>query len=199
MLLVVSPNLAVDRILELEQLRVGEVQRSHTLMTQPGGKGSNVSRVFRQLGGNVTLLGFAGRWNSAWIREPLLSIGVHVEAIDGYDNETRVCTTILETGSPRHPTVINEESRPIEPRAVEALEARFDQLLDTARMVLVTGSLSKGLPADFYAGLIRKAADKAIPTAIDATGSVMRHGLNDKPAMAKANQNEMTTVLGSLG
>src|SRR5689334_18304069 len=138
MLLVVSPNLATDRIVEVEQLRVGEVQRSRTILSQPGGKGSNAARVFRQLGGEVVLLGFTGRRNSDWISGPLRQMGIHIEAVDGHDGETRVCTTILERQSNRHPTVINEESRPIEPQAFEALDRRLDELLEGARFVLVT-------------------------------------------------------------
>src|SRR5215467_3716701 len=118
MLLVVSPNLATDRIIQLDELRIGEVQRTPSVITQPGGKGSNVARVFRQLGGEVTLLGFAGRRNSEWISGPLGAMGIQVDAIEGHDGESRVCTVILEKGLHRHPTVINEESRPIEPSSL---------------------------------------------------------------------------------
>jgi 1-phosphofructokinase family hexose kinase len=199
MLLVVSPNLAMDRIVELEELRVGEVQRTRTIITQPGGKGSNVARVFRQLGGEVTLLGFTGRRNSTWVSDPLRSIGIHVEAIDGYEGETRVCTTILERLSNRHPTVINEESRPVEFQALEALYKRLDELLDTAGLVLTTGSVPQGVPLDFHANVIRRASGRGIFTAIDATGSALRQGIEARPALAKGNLDEMATVLGPLG
>jgi 1-phosphofructokinase family hexose kinase len=199
MLLVVSPNLAIDRILEVEELHVGEVQRSRKVITQPGGKGSNVARVFRQLGGEVTLLGFAGRQNSERIREPLRSMGIQVDAIDGHDGERRVCTIILEKTSQRHPTVINEESRPIDPQAIREFEARFDQVLGSAQFVFFTGSLAQGLPMESYARLIRKAAGKGIRTAIDATGAVLRRGLEAGPTLAKANLEELSSALGSLG
>lgn len=199
MLVIVSPNLAIDRIIELEQLRVGEVQRSSNIITQPGGKGCNVARVFRQLGGEVTLVGFAGRRNSAWIREPLKSIGIQLEVHDGHGGETRVCTIILEKNSGRHPTVINEESAPILPEALDLLVGRLDALLAHARAVLVTGSLPPGIPVDFYGQVIRKTAGKSIFTAIDATGDVLRSGLAARPSLVKVNLEEMSSVLGPLG
>ena len=60
MLLVVCPNLALDRILQVEHFHPNQVQHSQSVLVQPGGKGANVARVFRQLGGDVVLVGFVG-------------------------------------------------------------------------------------------------------------------------------------------
>jgi fructose-1-phosphate kinase PfkB-like protein len=95
MLLAVSPNLAVDRILEVDGFRPAAVQRSRAVCTQPGGKGSNVARVFRQLGGEVVLVGFVGKRNAGWIVDPPRSIGVTVDG-RGYSAE---CRTSPEPGS----------------------------------------------------------------------------------------------------
>ena len=46
---------SLDRILEVDNFQATKVQRSRSVLTQPGGKGSNVARVFRQLGGEVVL------------------------------------------------------------------------------------------------------------------------------------------------
>src|SRR6266853_347651 len=115
MLLVVCPNLGLDRILEADGFRSSAVQRSRTVFTQPGGKGSNVARVFRQLGGDVVLTGFVGRRNGKSIVEPLRRMGVHVDAVTAYEGESRTCTIICDPQSKTHPTVINEESPEIEP------------------------------------------------------------------------------------
>src|SRR5262245_40675823 len=126
MLLVVSPNLALDRILEVDGFHANDVQRSRTVICQPGGKGSNVARVFRELGGEVVLIGFVGRRNAEWIREPLRSIGVQVEAIEAYAGETRTCTIIRDPSTMNHPTVINEESPPIDQQAIEEMDIRIN-------------------------------------------------------------------------
>ena len=85
MLLVVCPNLAIDRILQVDSLKPGLVQRSKQAIVQPGGKGSNVARVFRQLGGNVVLLGFTGSRNGYLVKEPLQRLGIHVDTISAYE------------------------------------------------------------------------------------------------------------------
>lgn len=198
MLLVVSPNLALDRILEVSDFRADHVQRTRSVITQPGGKGSNAARVFRQLGGDVALVGFVGRRNGDWVRDPLLRMGIQVNAIDAFDGESRVCTIIRDPSSNRHPTVINEESPVIESRAIGAIHNAIDQWLMKASAVLVTGSLSRGLPDDFYAAVIRRANAKGVLTAIDAAGLVLKRGLEAKPTLLKANAQEVGSVYGPL-
>jgi len=199
MLLVVSPNLAVDRILEVDGFRPAAVQRSRAVRSQPGGKGSNVARVFRQLGGEVVLVGFVGKRNADWVVDPLRSIGVTVEAVEGYSAECRTCTVIIDVSSDGHPTVINEESPPIESGAADALLGTVERRLAGATALLVTGSLSRGLSTDFYGRILAMAASRSCLTAIDATGDALRFGLQARPAMVKANAEEMNSAFGELG
>src|SRR5437762_13941047 len=115
MLLVVCPNLALHRILEVDNFQATKVQRSRSVCIQPGGKGSNVGRVYRQLGGEVVLVGFVGRRDGDSITEPLRRMGVHVDAVTGYEGQSRACTIVCDPQAGTHPTVINEESAGIEP------------------------------------------------------------------------------------
>jgi len=199
MLLVVSPNLAVDRILEVDGFRPAAVQRCRAVRSQPGGKGSNVARVFRQLGGEVVLVGFVGKRNAGWVIDPLQAIGVTVDAVEGYSAECRTCTVILDVSSNGHPTVINEESPAIESGAESALLATIERRLDRATALLVAGSLSRGLTADFYKRVLGMAASLPCLTAIDATGEALRAGLQAQPAIVKANADEMNAGFGDLG
>jgi 1-phosphofructokinase family hexose kinase len=199
MLLVVGLNLAIDRILQLPKLQIHEVQRTDSIISQPGGKGSNVARVFRQLGGDVTLVGCVGRSNADGISKPLQSMGVRVEAVPAYDGGPRICTVIIERGSDQHPTVINEESPIVDPPTLTALETRIEELLPGVDFLLVTGSLPRGLPSDFHARLIRKARERGVPAAVDATGDVLRSALEAAPTLVKVNLTEMTSALGPLG
>ena len=190
MLLVVCPNLAVDRILEVDHFQAAKVQRSRTVLTQPGGKGSNVARVFRQLGGDVVLTGFVGRTNGAQIVKPLRGIGVQVDAIVGFEGESRTCTIVCDQSSHTHPTVINEESPEVLPEAAARLLSVVEKWIPRVDAVLTTGSLSRGLPAHFYAEILDRARSRGKRTAIDATGQVLRIGLLARPTFMKPNAQE---------
>jgi 1-phosphofructokinase family hexose kinase len=198
MLLVVCPNLAIDRILDVHNLTPGHVQRSRQALVQPGGKGSNVARVFRQLGGDVLLTGFVGRDDARSITEPLSRLGIHVDAIRAYE-KSRTCTIICDSKSDSHPTVINEESPEVGPSAAGALLKKIDRWLARVDGVLTTGSLSTGLPAHLYAEVLSRARSRGKITAIDATGDALRAGLAVHPTFAKPNTAEMRELFQGAG
>jgi tagatose 6-phosphate kinase len=194
MLLVVCPNLAIDRILEVDNFRATKVQRSRSVLTQPGGKGSNVARVFRQLGGEVVLVGFVGRANRQWIVEPLRRIGIHVDAITAYPGESRTCTIVCDFQSRTHPTVINEESPQIDSSCAAKLLEKVDRWIPRVDAVLTTGSLSIGLPDHFYAEILDRARIRGKLRAIDAAGEALRIGLLARPMFMKPNTDEFVQL-----
>lgn len=196
MLLVVCPNLAIDRILQVDSLTPGAVQRSRQAVVQPGGKGSNVARVFRQLGGDVVLLGFLGSRNGPAVTEPLRRTGIHVDTVSAYE-ETRTCTIICDASQSSHPTVINEESPEVGPAAAAKLLNKVERWIGRVDGVLTTGSLSTGLPATFYADILDRARQRGKITAIDATGAALRAGLGARPDFMKPNTGEIRELLQS--
>ena len=190
MLLVVCPNLSVDRILEVPNFEASKVQRSRSVLIQPGGKGSNVARVFRQLGGNVVLVGCVGKKNRSWIVKTLRETGVHVDAVTAYSSEIRTCTIICDPVSNAHPTVINEESPEIGPDIASRLLGKIEKWIPRVDAVLTTGSLSRGLRSDFYAEVLDRARSRGKLTAIDATGQVLRIAMLARPVFMKPNFEE---------
>jgi tagatose 6-phosphate kinase len=197
MLLVVCPNLAIDRVLVVDNFQQTKVQRSRSAWVQPGGKGSNVARVFRQLGGDVVLVGFVGRRNGKSIIEPLRGMGVHVDAVTAYEGESRTCTIVCDPQSGNHPTVVNEESHQIEPGSAAKLLAKVDRWIPRVEGVLTTGSLSRGLSDELYAEILNRARSRGKITAIDAAGAALRIGLLARPEFMKPNRDEFFQLLRS--
>jgi tagatose 6-phosphate kinase len=197
MLLVVCPNLAIDRILQVDGFQALNVQRSRPALIQPGGKGSNVARVFRQLGEDVALIGFVGRRDGGSITGPLRRVGVMVDAITAYEGETRTCTIICDPFSRKHPTVVNEESPSIEAGSVEKLLAKVEKWIPRVKGVLTTGSISTGLPDELYAEVLDRARSRGKITSIDATGAVLRAGLLARPTFMKPNAEEFRQLVNS--
>ena len=197
MLLVVCPNLALDRILQVEHFHENRVQRSRSVLVQPGGKGANVARVFRQLGGDVVLVGFVGSGDGSSIVEPLRDLGIHVDVITAYAGSSRTCTIICDPQSLAHPTVINEESPEIERDSAAKLLAKIDKWIPRVDAVLATGSLSRGLPVDFYSNILARARARRKWTAIDATGPVLRAAMLAQPVFMKPNLEEFRQFAGA--
>ncbi len=63
MILCITPNPAVDRTILLPSLVVGRIHRAQNILVAEGGKGLNVARTIRRLGGEPLCMGFLGGHN----------------------------------------------------------------------------------------------------------------------------------------
>ena len=63
MILCITPNPAIDRTINIPALDPGQIHRAQEVMIAAGGKGVNVARTIRRLGGETLCMGFAGGHN----------------------------------------------------------------------------------------------------------------------------------------
>ena len=60
---------------------------------------------------------------------------------------------------------------------------------------MLCGSLPPGVPADFYARLVRSARKRNVPVLVDADGDALQHALEEKPSVVTPNQPEAERLL----
>ncbi len=197
MILVVSPNLALDATLEVETLERGEVHRAERSRRQAGGKGVNFARALLSLGAlglpeNPPLvLGFAGGRAGESIREGLERERIAFELVP-FSGESRTCTIVLDRKG--RATVVNEAGPEIEDPS--QLLAAFEALLDRARAVALMGSLPPRLPREVYARMIGLARQRGRRSLLDTSGEPLRLALGAGPSIAKPNRAEAEALLG---
>ncbi len=194
MILVVSPNLAVDVTLEVEALEPGAVHRAWRTTRRAGGKGVNFARALGSLGlpeYPPRVLGFAGGRAGEAIREGLESEGIASDLIP-FQGESRTCTIVLDRMGAA--TVVNEPGQEIED--FSPFLSTFEERLESARAVAFMGSLNPGLPLDLYAAMIARAREKRRVCLLDTSGPPLELGLAAGPSFAKPNRAEAEEVLG---
>lgn len=192
MLLVVSPNLCLDRIIVVPRFTAGAVQRAVSAAELASGKGLNVARAARALGVDVRVVGVVGGGHCGdAVVDGAAGDGVPLDAIR-VDGPARVCTLIIDPGQGE--TVVNEAGPLVSPSALRALRDRIDSALVGARAVVMAGSLPPGIPPGFYGDLIRQAGDRLV--LLDATGEALRAGIAARPGIVKANQLELQEAVG---
>ncbi len=197
MILVVSPNLAVDVTLEVELLQPGAVHRARRVFRQAGGKGVNFARALRSLGplglpgDPPVVLGFASGRAGESIREGLQAERIGFELLP-FPGESRTCTIILDGSG--QATVVNEAGPSIESAA--GLLAAFESRLEESRAVAFMGSLPPGLSSGLYAELITRAREAGRFCLLDTSGEALRHGLAASPHLAKPNRAEAEELFG---
>lgn len=194
MILTVTLNPSLDEWIKLAALRMGELNRASYFMRYAGGKGINVSRVIRELGGRTLALGFAGGEDGLILHALMnrLKVAHDFVAIAGATRNNYK----IETQKPNRITEINSPGPRITAANLSALTRRVKRSLSNSRCIVLSGSLPPGAGLDSYARLIRLARQKAVAAVLDASGEALRLGLAATPWLIKPNKQEAEELLG---
>jgi 1-phosphofructokinase family hexose kinase len=194
--LIAGPNLTLDRILRIDELRVGEVLRFSEATIAPGGKGVNVARVAREMGFPAVLVALAPGRTGRAVVDLLGDEALRVEGVP-VDGETRAASIVLERSG--RITVLNEPGPAITPQDWEAYEAALDERLSEHRFLVCIGSTPPGCPPDAYRRLVRLARARGVGTLVDAAGDALQTSLEAGPDLVSPSLAEAEGVLLGTG
>ena len=181
---------AVQEVREFKSFQLGEVNRSPAIHRSAAGKGPNVARVLRQLGGRPLLLGFVGGETGKFITTNLRRQGVP-EKLVRTNQPTRICTTLLDHATGTITELVEEAQLP--PRAAwQEFFRTLDRSVAQARYVVIAGALMPGAAPEIY----RDIARRGVPVIIDSQRQPLLGVLEFKPLIAKLNVHELENTLG---
>ena len=193
MIFTVTLNPSLDRTLSVPELNPGAIQRGRLVREDLGGKGVNVSRSLRALGIPSRILGFAGGWSGAALRDGLLAEGFDVSFVQ-VGAGIRQNITLLDESSGQY-TKINELGPEIQTQYVSTLEEQIESLARPGDLWAFCGSLPPGAPADLYARLIERVQKSQAQAFLDTSGSALRWGVIARPFSIKVNTDEAGELL----
>lgn len=196
MILTVTPNPTIDRIVFVRNFRLGAIVRGEREIVTPSGKGVDSSLVIHELGGATLALGLnAG--HSGYLLTKMLDDWKIPHDFVPASGETRTAIVLVDEAVNRQSTI----SAP----TLTATEEDFSRLLaQLARHatrtwgVICAGSLPPGLPPDSYAQLIRQARQHELVTLLDTSGEALRQGVAGPPHILKINQQELRQLAPGL-
>jgi 1-phosphofructokinase family hexose kinase len=190
--LIAGPNLTLDRILRIDELRPGEVLRFAEATIAPGGKGVNVARVARAMGFPAGLVALAPGRTGRAVVDLLGDEGLRVDALP-VEGEVRAASIVLERSG--RVTVLNEPGPTITPEEWEAYERALDERLAGHRFLVCIGSTPPGSPPDAYRRLVRLARARGVATLVDAAGDSLAASLEAAPDLVTPSLAEAEGVL----
>ena len=158
----------------------------------PGGGGINVSRAIHFLGGETTAVYAAGGHTGAMLSRLLKSEGI-------------MCRAVPIGGITRESFVVYEDSSTLQYRFtmpgpelsaeewIACLEAVFDCEPD---IIVASGSLPAGVPAEFYGEITRYAAQFGIRVVVDTAGEPLNRAIGKGVYLMKPNLRELELFAG---
>ncbi len=184
-----TPNLALDRTLTLgRRLEPGRMHRVRAVREAAGGKGVNLARAVRALGGEVCVAGVVGGHNGRKLRELLGREGLSA-VLEEVDGESRECAIVLDAGP--HPTEINEPGPAVDAATWTRLLSRLP-----AGRVAVSGSLPPGLEGEGFARLLARLPGGVV---VDTSGAPLAAALEAGAELIAPNEREILDLADRLG
>ncbi|MCG3206594.1 MAG: Tagatose-6-phosphate kinase [Anaerolineae bacterium] len=190
MILTVTPNAALDRVMFIDEFRPGTSMRPDRWLDKVGGKALDASVALAMFGVDTLALTFV----AGSVGQALIGL------LDGYGirhdeiwlaGETRISHVLVETNYRRH-SHLTAGSITVPPEAGAELLAKIDRHAPAADWLVAGGTLPAGLPPDFYARLVARAAKHNRPVLLDSSGAPVQAVLESPPAVLKMNWGEFS-------
>lgn len=190
MIYTMTMNPALDYVVDLEDFKVGEVNRAEDEHIFYGGKGINVSVVLKELGFESQCLGFVagftGRELERGIQEEL---GVSSDFVHVSKGRTRINAKIHS----RKESELNGLGPIVENEDIKKLFIKLDKIEDGDVLVL-SGSIPSSMSKSIYCEILEYVSQKDIHVVVDATGDLLKRTLKYKPFLIKPNNHELAEL-----
>lgn len=189
MIYTITFNPALDYIVKMEDLRLGQVNRTESEEVYAGGKGINVSIVLKNLGIENTALGYIAGFTGKEIERRVKEFGCTADFIELENGMSRINVKIKS----KEESEINGSGPNIDKKALEELYVKLDKLKEDDVLVLA-GSIPKTLPEDIYENIMKRLDGRGIKFVVDTTGKLLMNVLKYKPFLIKPNHHELAEL-----
>lgn len=186
MILIITFNLAIDKVLYIDEFKPFNENRVKVLSSLPGGKGVNVARCLRSLNKTSTVAGFIGGFNGGFIKEGLKKEGI-IPLLIEIENENRICNILLEKDG--KVTEIYEIGPEIREEKVEELINEIQKREESFQYIIISGSIPQGVKEEHIFKILETFKDRKI--FLDIHGEILIKILEKfEIFFLKINENE---------
>lgn len=194
MIITVTLNPALDKTISVSELVVGGVNRVEQVRLDAGGKGINVSKTLRQLGGDTLAMGVLGGGTGAYIESTLERLGIKHDFCK-VDAPTRTNIKIVDRAA-QTSTDMNERGESVNETALDMLFEKLKQKAKAGDTVVFAGSNPPGTRSDLLRDWTLELKRLGVHVFLDTTGEALRLGIQAGPTLIKPNKDELESFCG---
>lgn len=195
MLLIITPNPALDRTMVFDGVRLGAVQRTDEVIVAAGGKGLNVARAARTLGQPAAVCAPLGGLTGEMVARLAAAEGIVGRWSRHGAGETRTCVLLVDR-SGGDATACNEAGPALSNADWAGFHTTALAAAADARLCLVSGSLPRGVAPQLLGELLAGLAAAGRRVIVDTSGAPLGAALLARPYGVKVNGAELGAALG---
>ncbi len=195
MITTVTLNPAMDKVVEINKMALGEVHRVENQVISLGGKSINVARILSGLKMETKAVCFLGRGNYEEVEALSLEDQIPLEPVM-LPGLTRTNVKIVEPDHGYRTTDINEAGFTVDQEAQKAITELIELHGSASDYTVLSGSLPMGIGKDYYKRIALAMGQKT-RVIIDADGEVLKAGMEGAPFLIKPNIHELASAVGS--
>lgn len=194
MIITVTLNPALDKTVILPGFAVNTVNRVSATRLDPGGKGINVSKVVKALGGKTLALGVLGGAAGGYIQAAMDKMELPNDMVlTGEITRTnlKIIDPLLQTN-----TDINEPGGPVSEETLDAVWHKLTKAVKPGDTVVLAGKNPPGMPDSRLADWVTRLHGMKVYTCVDTVGEPMQQAIAAQPDIIKPNREEMAEIAG---
>jgi 6-phosphofructokinase 2 len=193
MIYTVTLNPALDRAIRVEKLLADDTIRVSSEKNYAAGKGIDVSRVIKELGGQSVALGLIGGYDGLHLEGLLINAGIMTQ-FTKISNETRTNIILREISTGRQ-FVISAAGPEVTAAEIGQFYTNIIDIQDMGYLVM-SGSLPRGVTPNIYGQLILAGRRKGAFIFLDADRDALAESINYGPTGIKPNIHELSRLVG---
>lgn len=191
MIYTVTFSPALDYIVDLDELKVGAINRSKKEKMLAGGKGINVSFVLSNLGTKSVAMGFLGGFIGDYIQKQVQSKGIDCDFVR-LNGNTRINVKIKGMVE----TAINGQGPEVGEEKIEELIKKLEAL-NKEDILVISGAIPSNLPSDTYERILDRIKNQRVQLVVDTTKETLLKTLPHHPILVKPNKEELEELFSS--
>jgi 1-phosphofructokinase len=193
MIATITLNPSIDQHILVPHLVKDDANRAQSLASYPGGKGVNVSKVIRELGGKTCAYTLIGGFAGDFWKQRVKTLDIRYSACP-VKGETRINTIITDIFD-KTQTRISAPGPNVKKTEIDFFLKKLLAVRPKPFLWALGGSLSMGMPENTYRLFVSALQKNGTPCILDADNQSLELGIRAKPFMIKPNEFEMQRLM----
>ena len=194
MFITVTLNPAIDVMLNVKNFKVEKHVKLLSKIKVAGGKGINISKVFKSIGEKTFVTGFIGGPNGKFIEKAMSKAHIDHQFVH-VPQETRENLKIFDQFE-SSTYEINEAGLPIDLAKMDELIVLLKSIIKKNDVLIISGSAPINYDVDVYKVMIETLKPLCKEIVLDTSKEWLKVGLTASPHVIKPNLEELEYYTG---